>query len=300
MLWNIDKTPNLSSVLNNLKTLNVSGQEDVLLTYNEPDGTNGNAQGNMLVSQAVQYWPQIVATNRKLGSPVMYGSLTNVPSDAPGVGKNINNMPQPPGVTSPITINISNTSVSNMVTLNPLIWLDNFLIQVSQDYIANPSKYTIRSPFPDFICVHWYGPPNATTFLNYLTAINAKYKLPLWITEYSVADWDATWNNSTNTTQHTTGFDWSIPTGTNITTNATAVFMKQTVEGMNAMPFVERYSWKERFLLSPPGTTESTGNSVESSANLDYMNQSALFNSYVHFPTTMPALTSLGNLYASL
>ena len=311
MIWNIDKTPNVSSVINSFKTLNIPGQENILLTYNEPDGINASAQGNMLVSQAVQYWPQIVATNRRLGSPVMYGSLTNVTSDAPGQGKNINNMPQPTGITlnnGTITINISNTG-TNMVTLNPAIWLDNFLIQVSQDYQKNPGNYTVRGPFPDFICIHWYGNPIASAFLDYLQAVYNKYHLPLWITEYSVADWNATWNSTPapGSTQHTTGFDWSIPTATNIQTNATAQFMAQTVAGMNAMPFVERYSWKERYLLSPPGTLPSPSTtppglqlSVESSTNINYMNQSALFNSYVHFPTTLPPLTPLGNLYASL
>jgi len=307
MIWNISKTPNVNAVINSFKTLNIPGQENVLLTYNEPDGINASAQGNMLVSQAVEYWPQIVATNRRLGSPVMYGSLINVTSDPPGTGKNINNMPQPTGITGPVSINISNTNVPNMVLLNPAIWLDNFLIQVSQDYQNNPEKYTVRSPFPDFICIHWYGNPVASAFLSYLQNIYNKYHLPLWITEYSVADWNATWNTTANTTKHTAGFDWSIPTSANIQTNATAQFMAQTIAGMNNMPFVERYSWKERYLLSPYGTEPSSSTtppalqlSIEGPTNIDYMNQSALFNSYVHFPTTLPSLTPLGQLYASL
>jgi hypothetical protein len=313
MIWNISKTPNVEAVINSFKTLNIPGQENVLLTYNEPDGTNANAQGNMLVSQAVQYWPQIVATNRRLGSPVMYGSLINITLDKPGQGKNINNMPQPTGITlnnGTITINISNNpAVANMVTLNPAIWLDNFLIQVWQDLQQNPGNYTVRGPFPDFICIHWYGNPAPNAFLSYLQAVYNKYHLPLWITEYSVADWNATWSDTPapGSTQHTKGFDWSIPTTANIQTNATAQFMIQTVQGMNAMPFVERYSWKERFLLSAPGTSPSPSTtppalqlSVESSTNINYMNQSALFDSYVHFPTTLPSLTPLGSLYASL
>ena len=296
MVWNINKTPNIATVLTTLQTLNVNGQENILLAYNEPDGTNSSAQGDMTVGQAIQYWPQLVATNRRLGSPVMYGSLINVPTDAPGTGKNINNTPQPNGVTytnGTTQVNISNDpSTPNIVTLNPLIWLDNFLIQVSQ--------ITPKTKFPDFITVHWYGPPNPTSFLNYLQNIYNKYHLPIWVTEYSVADWSATFDSTTNRTIHTAPYDWSYPTGTNLTTNATAVFMKETVQGMNAMPFVERYSWKERFLLSPPGTTVTTTNSVEGPTNPDVMGQSALFQSYVHFPTTLPQLTPLGQLYASL
>ena len=291
MIWNINKTPAVASVLASFETLNIPGQENILLAYNEPDGINISAQGDMTVGQAVQYWPQVIASDRRIGSPVMYGSTINVSTDAPGVGKNINNMPQPAGVTAPIQVNISNDiATPNMVTLNPLIWLDNFLIQLSQNKLT----------FPDFITIHWYGPPNPQSFLNYLTAVNAKYHLPIWITEYSVADWNATFNTTTNTTVHSGHTDWSYPTANNIATNPTAVFMRATVQGMNAMPFVERYSWKERFLLSPPGTASTTNNSVEGPTNPDVMGQSALFKSYEHFPETLPTLTPLGQLYASL
>ena len=241
----------------------------------------------------------------------MYGDLINPPTDAPGTGKNINNTPQPSGISGTVPINISNDRNSpNIVTLNPLIWLDNFLIQVSQDYIANPSKYTVRGPFPDFICVHWYGKPNATSFLTYLQNINTKYKLPIWVTEYSVADWGTTFNATTNTNTHTAGEDWAYPTSQNLSTNGTAQFMRQTVQGMNQLSFVERYSWKERFLLAYPGPTPASADypippgitpaSIMSANNPDTMNQSALFQSYIHFPTTMPPLTPLGNLYNSL
>jgi len=296
MIWNINKTPSVDSVIESFDTLNIKDEENTLLSYNEPDGINQQAQGDMTVGQAIQYWPKIVANGRRIGSPVMYGSLVNVPSDAPGSGKNINNMPQPTNISlladGTVIINISNTDTPNEVTLNPAIWLDNFLIQVSQ---INP-----KSKFPDFITIHWYGPPNSKSFLNYLQNVYNKYNLPIWVTEYSVADWNATFDTTTNKTVHSGSIDWSYPTDENIATNTTAEFMRETVSGMNAMPFVERYSWKERFLLSPPGTESTSNNSVEGSTNPDVMGQSALFESYEHFPTTLPALTPLGKLYASL
>lgn len=295
MIWNINKTPSVDNVISSFETLNITNEENILLTYNEPDGINQQAQGDMTVEQAVQYWPKIVTNGRRIGAPVMYGSLINVPSDAPGTGKNINNMPQPSNITltnGTIQINISNNDTPNIVTLNPEIWLDNFLIQVSQ--------ITPKSKFPDFITIHWYGPPDANSFLNYLQNVYNKYNLPIWVTEYSVADWNATFNTTTNNTQHSGSLDWSYPTEENIETNATAQFMRDTINGMNAMAFVERYSWKERFLLSPPGTTPTSNNSVEGPTNPDVMGQSALFQSYEHFPETLPSLTPLGKLYASL
>lgn len=285
MIWNIAKVKNVDQIIASMKTLNVAGQENILLAYNEPDGTNANAQGNMTVGQAVQYWPAIAATGRRLGSPVMYGSLLH-PAATAG-----NNTPAPTGVTAPISVDISNVpGVPNHVLLDPGIWLDNFLIQVSQ--LPQP-----KPKFPDFIAIHWYGPPNSTSFLNYLTNVNKKYNLPLWITEYSCADWGCTFTNGQNV--HTAGIDWSYPTDDNITTNATAVFMKQTVAGMEAMPFVERFSWKERYLLVPPGSS-TPGDTPMSASNPDVMGQSTLFASYQHFPTTLPPLTPLGKLYASL
>lgn len=293
MVWNITKSPNIKTELNSLQVLNQPYQENILLGYNEPDGINQSDQGDMTVGQAVQWWPQLASTGRRLGSPVMYGSLVNAPNDLPGTGRNINNMPQPlSGILPSITINLSNTSIPNNVTLDSRIWLDNFLIQLS--LIVPPVK------FPDFITVHWYGPPNSRSFLNYLQNIYNKYHLPIWVTEYSVADWGATYNTDTNTTIYTAAYDWSYPTDQNITTNATAQFMRDTVAGMNAMSFVEHYSWKERFLLSPPGTAQTPNISVEGPTNPDVMGQSTLFESYEHFPSTLPSLTPLGQLYASL
>jgi len=304
MFWNVNKqapvgasdseiATKAAQTLTQLKTLNVPGQENILLAYNEPDGTDTSDQGNMTVGQAVQYWPQLVATGRRLGSPVMYGSTTKPPKDP-----NPNNTPAS-GFTGTVQLNISNTGTPNVVTLDPVnIWLDNFLVQISN---LNPKKY------PDFICIHWYGPPNPSSLTNYLTDVYNKYKLPIWVTEYSCADWDATCCQN-NQTQHTAGFDWSIPTATNIATNQTAQFMRQTISFMNSSSFVERYSWKERFLLGNPDGTPAGADEYMSAKAVpkttqggpDYMNQSALFMSYKHFPTAFPPLTALGQLYASL
>jgi hypothetical protein len=284
MFWNVNKVPNAAQVLVTMKTLDVAGQENILLAYNEPDGTNASAQANMTVGQAVQWWPQLVATGRRLGSPVMYGSTTNAPKTA-----NPNNTPAPEGVSGIVGLDISNTGTPNVVNLDPTnIWLDNFLVQIS---VLTPKR------FPDFICIHWYGPPNTASFTNYLTAVNAKYHLPIWVTEYSCADWNATCCPTKNTPL--TGIDWSYPTASNLGTNSTVQFMKNTVQWMNSQPFVERFSWKERFLLVPPGSSEQ-GDSQMSPSNPDFMGQSALFMSYKHFPTALPPLTDLGQLYASL
>jgi hypothetical protein len=285
MFWNVAKTQNPQGVLAALTLDGPPGPNDILLGYNEPDGTNEQAQGNMQVSEAVAFWRALAATGRTLVAPVMYGSMLKGPSK--------NNTEQPSGVSGPVKVSIS---PGNSVILDPSIWLDNFLIQLSQT--SNPV-------FPSIIAIHWYGPPKAESFLNYIDGVWAKYNLPIWVTEYSCADWSATCCPN----QHVAGFDWSYPTAANMGTNGTAQFMSATVAGMNQRPYVQRYSWKERFLLAAPGPSAASADypllnispdSIMSSSNPDVMNQSALFASYQHFPGALPALTPLGRLYASL
>lgn len=292
MIWNVSKTPNLSAVIASLKITGLAANSEPLLGYNEPDGTNASAQGNMTVGEAVQNWPLLASTGRVLAAPVMYGSLVHPPPTP-----NPNCIPAPTGVTGPVMVNIANQGMpANKVDLDPTIWLDNFLIQLSQ---------TNNPVFPSIMTIHWYGPPNAQSFLNYVDAVWDKYNLPIWITEYSCADWKATCCNPQ--TQHTAGFDWTLPDDSNIGTNGTAQFMTQTVQGLMARHYVDRFSWKERFLLAnPDGSAVSaaypvTGppDSLMASSNPDVMNQSALFASYQHRPTAVPPLTPLGKLYAS-
>lgn len=356
MIWNIakistntDKIAGAQAVVASLNTsplITNANTENVILGYNEPDGIHASAQANMLVGDAVSFWYNIVnakvagnTTNPpRLGSPVMYGDCVTPNTSVPGTAgsANQNNMPQPSATqlqgfatgTAPGTysVNISKTSTPNNVSLNPKIWLDNFLLQLAYDFRTNPAKYT-RNPFPDFICIHWYGKPVTATFTNYLQKVNAKYNLPIWVTEYSCADWNATCCPTAHPTA--SSIDWSYPTdGTAGTatnpfsapTNQTALFLQQTVQWMNTQPYIERYSWKERYLLVPStfssvpnpittaqdpycpvaGCPTDSSSSIMSSSNPDYMNQSALFHSYQHFPTTIPPLTPLGKLYASL
>jgi len=312
MFWNVSKSK--PTDLENIKKT-YGTNPGILLGYNEPDGTDAAAQANMTVAAAVSYWPNLVATGMTLASPVMYGSLLDVPVQIMPTPQNPNpppaqpNNPNPNGTYAayppPVTINIANAGKpANNVTLNPAIWLDSFLIQLSQT--SNPV-------FPSIIAVHSYTPPDAPTFLATIDKIWAKYNLPIWVTEYSCADWKATCCNPS--TVHINPTMFAYPTDQNISTNPTAQFMVQTVQGMNSRPYVQRYSWKERFLLAEPGSAPTGGypitgtpDSIMSEKSIpntnqggpDYMNQSALFASYQHFPTSLPPLTPLGKLYASL
>lgn len=91
---------------------------------------------------------------------------------------------------------------------------------------------------PDFICLHWYAPPNADHFLTWLDDIFTKYQKPIWVTEMCVADWKAT-----------------PGTPERFSTEQIQQFMDQVVAGMYQRNYVERFTWKTR-----PPTDVNMGN----------------------------------------
>jgi hypothetical protein len=127
------------------------------------------------------------------------------------------------------------------------LWLESFM-----------AKAKAKGLRVDFVTMHRYAWPKADDFLNKVTMLHEKYGKPVWVTEYAVADWNAT------------------ATRRSIYSRAqTEDFMRATVAGMRAMPFVERFAWK----------TRPAGDPV--------MGSSALFH-------TNGSLTTTGKLYASL
>jgi hypothetical protein len=83
------------------------------------------------------------------------------------------------------------------------------------------------TPQVDFICCHWYAPPNATTFLKFIDDIYTKYQKPIWVTEFAVADW----NNKT-----LGGYP----------VDQVKQFMKTACAGLDKRTYVERFTWKTR------------------------------------------------------
>lgn len=102
-------------------------------------------------------------------------------------------------------------------------WLDQFMTKARRANLR-----------VDFLTVHCYTAPRADSFLARLSSLHAKYGLPIWVTEFAVADWSATPARP------------SRYTGLEIRR-----FMRDAVAGMRAMPFVERFAWKTRGPLDP-------------------------------------------------
>lgn len=110
----------------------------------------------------------------------------------------------------------------------------------------------------DFMTMHCYAWPNVDSFLGKVTRLYETYGKPIWVTEYAVADWQAT---ATKPSRYSRA--------------QTNDFMRGTVAGMRAMPYVERFSWKTRAITDP------------------IMGNSALFDGQGN-------RTSTGKLYTSL
>jgi Glycosyl hydrolase catalytic core len=89
------------------------------------------------------------------------------------------------------------------------------------------------------MAVHWYGnefvvEEAVNTLKKFLEAVHHKFKLPIWLTEYSL-------------------IRWSDPPGYP-SWQEQAEFAAKSVEMLERLPFVERYAWYSL----PPWTNDSS------------------------------------------
>jgi hypothetical protein len=96
-------------------------------------------------------------------------------------------------------------------------WLDQFMEEAARrDYRV------------DFLCLHWYdditAPDAVEGLCTYITGYRERYGMPIWLTEYSGADWERCVEGP-------------------VTIEDNARFARETVQMLEALPFVERYAW---------------------------------------------------------
>jgi len=158
-------------------------------------------------------------------TPMCWGSHS---APKPGV-----NVPVLLGFNEPDRSDQSNLSVAESQSLWPMLTVPGRRLG-SPATSTNPAKagswleqFMATSPQVDFVCVHWYAPPNVDSFLKQIDDIHTKYQKPIWITEFAVADWSGKFPG---------GFDVNLVQG----------FMKDACAGLEARDFVERYTWKTR------------------------------------------------------
>jgi len=106
-----------------------------------------------------------------------------------------------------------------------------------KDFMSEVDRLGLRV---DYICVHNYGGGNASVFENKLKNIYNKYKRPLLITEFAVADWNA-----------------KTPAENKHSKAQVLNFMKTVLPWMEEQDFVLGYCWFSFGQTSPQGTSSA-------------------------------------------
>jgi len=79
----------------------------------------------------------------------------------------------------------------------------------------------------DFMAIHRYSPPDPEDFLEKIDAVYEKYGMPIWITEFAVADWSAK----------------DQPGANHYSEEEVLVFMQAVLPELEKRPFIIRYAW---------------------------------------------------------
>lgn len=137
-------------------------------------------------------------------------------------------------INEPNKVDQANMSVDEVIRRWPEL-------QVLADRVSSPAPAGLLGPWFDrfyriaknkglkfdFMAVHYYGSPDPKKFLDKIDAVYEKYQMPIWITEFAVADWDAKDKPGTNRYSDEEVLD----------------FMKSVLPELERRPFVERYAW---------------------------------------------------------
>lgn len=94
-------------------------------------------------------------------------------------------------------------------------WMKEFMAKAAE------KKYRI-----DFVCVHWYWHPDPEDFLAKIRSYHKLFNLPIWITEFGVADWEAKPDQPNR-----------------FTADEVAEFLKKVLPVLEKTPWLERYAW---------------------------------------------------------
>lgn len=94
-------------------------------------------------------------------------------------------------------------------------WMREFMAK------ATEKKYRV-----DFVCVHWYWHPKPSDFMGKLREIHKLYNLPIWITEFAVADWETTKEKPNQFSE-----------------DEVVAFLKKVLPELEKTPWIERYAW---------------------------------------------------------
>lgn len=108
-------------------------------------------------------------------------------------------------------------------------WMEEFMAR------ANELCYRV-----DWIGVHWYGGPNASSFQTRMKAIYEKFGKPIMITEFAPADWAAT------TVQNN-----------RFSPQAVLSFAQEVLPWLEQQPWIVGYAWFSFNIDQPEGTSSA-------------------------------------------
>lgn len=159
------------------------------------------------------------------------------------------------GFNEPDGVEQANMTVDQAIALWPL--LEQVGLPLGSPATVNPTndwmkefmrKANEKGLRIDFVTVHSYGGPSADALVNKLREVYELYQKPIWITEFAVADWNAT----------TVADNKFTPT-------QVLNFMKDILPRLEALDFVHRYSW---FSFSQTSTYGSPSALFDGNGNL--------------------------------
>jgi hypothetical protein len=105
---------------------------------------------------------------------------------------------------------------------SPGAWLDSFMAQ------AAANNYRV-----DFICLHYYAPPNTPTSVSnlktFLTNAYTKYQKPIWLTEFGAPDCKT--------------LGWCGSNAAALTQAQVDTFVPQVIAMLEDLSCVQRYAW---------------------------------------------------------
>ena len=117
-------------------------------------------------------------------------------------------------------------------------------VQWFTDFMDSVSAEKLRV---DFIPVHMYVGLDDVGFIQTLETLHAQYNLPIWITEFATADWNAT-----------------TMANNQYTPDQVLAFMQRLLPKLDSLSYVQRYSWfsgdPSSAALWPSALIDASGN----------------------------------------
>ena len=94
-------------------------------------------------------------------------------------------------------------------------WFTDFMDSVAAEHLR-----------VDFICVHMYVGLDDNNFVQVLQTLYNQYHLPIWVTEFATADWNA-----------------ATPSANMYNATQVLGFMQRLLPKLDSLTYVQRYSW---------------------------------------------------------